>query len=300
MEESVREDLREKTRALIARIKTNQTNESDFLPMDSVTFDCDPSWVDEIMNSKTPHDTDYYLFKYLNATMGVILDVGANYGYSVASIRAVGSCCPIISFEALPVFEACLARVKELDGHGHDFIISGISAKKEAHEFLVPTVNARTISALATASVSNLNEYTINNILSYVENHSPKADSYRVNFIKIPIISDTIDHLIRTRKFDVPTSPIVGMKIDVEGLELDVLKGSVKTIAANKPLLIVEGGIWIRGMKEFLDATGYVVASRVGTQVQLSDNSTQQGVNGIFIHRDNISIYQNIGLIVAS
>jgi hypothetical protein len=88
MEKSVREDLREKLVSLIARIKTNHTNNSDFLPMDAVTFDCDYYWIDLNLPSKSwdlwrawrrfrvgglsppspiSHDPDYYLFKYLNA-----------------------------------------------------------------------------------------------------------------------------------------------------------------------------------------------------------------------------------------
>jgi len=167
--------LREQFDKLIERI--NAGAEVDYQAEDSVTFDGDPRLVDGMLASKTLHDEDYAIFKYFDASAGTILDVGANWGYSVGSIRTTGSNSPIISFEVLPAFAGCLARVKELDGGRYDYVISGVGPSRGTIVFLTPTINGLALSALTTASSGPLNPSIINNIVSYVQKYLPRAES---------------------------------------------------------------------------------------------------------------------------
>ncbi len=75
-----------------------------------------------------------------------------------------------------------------------------------------------------------------------------------------PVMLYRLDNLVRR-------SPIVAMKVDVEGNELDVLAGGMKLIAAEKPVIIIEcldsvakskalGFLSVIGYRDFLDADG--------------------------------------------
>src|SRR5215472_7702843 len=56
-------------------------------------------WIDEMLTRSEPHDPDYRIFGKLRDPSSTIIDVGAHYGYSAASIWAVGSTTCVLSFE---------------------------------------------------------------------------------------------------------------------------------------------------------------------------------------------------------
>ena len=286
--------IREQFEQLISRVKSHLTTECDYILQDSVSFDCDPQWVEGMLLSKTTHDEDYFVFKRFGAAMGVVLDVGANWGYSVGSIRAAGSDCSIISFEVLPAFEASLSRVKELDAGRYDFVISGVGAERGVIEFFIPTVNGRAISALTSASPSSLN-ILVDNIVGYMTSNPMTNKYYKCQFLRMVCVVNSIDTILATHEFEVKTDPVAAIKMDVEGFEAQALKGAEKTVARDRPLLILEGGNRDADAKAFLDANGYVLTRRIGSQLQQT-GGVAEGVNGIFVHPEKIDAYKGIGL----
>lgn len=95
-----------------------------------------------MLAAKSVHDPDYQIFAHFRHSMGRIIDVGANWGYPVGSIRATESDCPIVSFEVSPAFEPYLAAIKEIDPFGYDYLICGVgSGEQRKHTFYIPAVN---------------------------------------------------------------------------------------------------------------------------------------------------------------
>jgi len=108
-------------------------------------------------------------------------------------------------------------------------------------------------------------------------------------------VVNSIDTILATHEFEVKTDPVAAIKMDVEGFEAQALKGAEKTVARDRPLLILEGGNRDADAKAFLDANGYVLTRRIGSQLQQT-GGVAEGVNGIFVHPEKIDAYKGMGL----
>ena len=291
--------LKRQFEAIIAQIRSNPSSYGGFLDPSKVLFDFSPAWVPAMLKSNNLHDADYFLFSYLNPLKGLILDIGANWGYSVGSIRATKCRLPILSIEAQPTATDCLRAIKEIEGTRYDFYIAALGYQERQVEFFTPVVNGVTISALTSASVENLNSYLVNNIISHVSVYRKEADLHRAAFLKFDLKMIKLDTLLRNERFDVSPDPVVAIKIDVEGLEGDVLEGASETIARHRPLLIVEGGNRYDRMNAFIKRNGYVAFKRDDLHLVL-DNDITQGINGIFINSGKIEVYEQVGLVRTS
>lgn len=184
-------------KACVERIAVGQGRREDFVQMDTITFDANPDWVLGMMEARSLHDEDYAVFGSFRMAMGWILDVGANWGYSVGSLRAAGTDCPILSFEVSPAFAPCLQRVKEVDCYRYEYVISGVGqgAPRE-HLFYIPTVNGMAIGALTTGTLNTLNEHMVNNIVNYVRTWRCEVTDPELKFLVVPFRINTIDNLL--------------------------------------------------------------------------------------------------------
>jgi FkbM family methyltransferase len=283
---------------LISRVRTFQATAEDFVAPEDVSFDGDPAWVEVMLSSRQVHDEDFTIFRHFDASMGVILDVGAHWGYSVGSIRAAGSNCPVISIEVSAALSACLQRVKELDAFGYDFIVSAVGERPGSLEFYTPAINGRTISGLTTANFDILGDDMVANLAKDFALYGAEAASYLCQFLRTRRRVDGIDNILRDNVLSVPRSPIAAIKMDVEGFELPALRGAAQTLAEHKPLLLLESGNREPDVRALLEAAGYVLAARVGSQLRLS-GGVSAGLNGIFVHPDRQRLYESKGLFLA-
>lgn len=229
--------------------------------------------------------------------MGVILDVGANWGYSVGSIRAAGSDCPVLSFEVSPAFEPCLARIKELDAFGYDFVISGVGkGERRMHDFFIPAVGGTTVAALTTGTIDGLNAGMVENVAGYLETWRPDIEYPELKFLVVNCRIDSIDNLMSEATNDLWHGSVVAIKIDVEGLEGDALWGAKNLVARYRPLLLLEGGMHSVGVRPFLDEFGYIGMRRVANQLAPLESSND-GSHTFFIHHSKLEEYLQKGLL---
>lgn len=298
MNESEYIAFRKACETCIERMKSGSAFATDLLPLEKARFDANPAWVPDMLAARSVHDPDYQIFAHLRKSMGQILDVGANWGYSVGSIRATGSDCPIVSFEVSPAFEPCLAAIKEIDPFGYDYVICGVgNGERRTLTFYIPAVNGLTMSALTTGTLAGLNKYMINNIVGHLEQWRPDVTKPTLQFVVTECVIDSIDTLLTKMGPPVSDGAVAAIKIDVEGLEGEALWGAKRTIQQNRPMLILEGGMNSEGVKPFLDEFGYIVMQREDSSIRLS-NSPPHGSNGVFAHESRLTEYAEIGLLV--
>ena len=292
--------FRKECEACIERMKTGSAFGTDLLPLEIARFDADPAWIPGMLAAKSVHDPDYQIFAHFDKHMGRILDVGANWGYSVGSIRATGSDCPIVSFEVSPAFGPCLEAIKAIDPFGYDYLICGVgNGERRTQTFYIPAVNGMTMSALTTGTLAGLNNGMISNIVGYLEQWRPDVTKPVLQFVVTDCVVDSIDNLLAQMGSPISEGAVAAIKIDVEGLEGEALRGATSVIRRNRPLLIIEGGISSEGVIPFLDEFGYIVMQREATNIRIADDIAQQRVNGIFIHRSRLEEYGAIGLLSA-
>jgi FkbM family methyltransferase len=142
----------------------------------------------------------------------VFYDIGANIGFfSVAAARLVGEEGQVYAFEPLPENAAVIRRNIKINGFENIQVIeAAVADRSGAAEFLVAHYSGG--SALASASVPpDLKE-----------------------IITVEIVA--LDDLIARGQIRLPNL----VKIDVEGAELQVIKGMSATLSQHCPILVFE------------------------------------------------------------
>jgi len=146
------------------------------------------------------------------AVGGVFYDIGANVGFfTVIGARLVGAAGRVYAFEPVPENAAAVRRNVQLNAFQNVVVLEkAVSRMGGQGELWVAEYSGG--SALATAV--------------------PPPDT--VGTMLVDLVA--IDDLVAQKELEPPAV----VKIDVEGAELDVLKGMTKTIQAYKPSLIYE------------------------------------------------------------
>ena len=251
-------------------------------------------------NAGELHDPDFAVFKHFPGQENLIIDVGANSGYSATSIWAAGSGASVWSFEALPVHQPHLETLKKAFPDTYDFKMLGLGDRQGQLTFIVPAIDKTCVTALATASEQiywpAVAEYTIRAAgpSAFAGNRTPKLDLVE---IKVPIT--TLDAIFATEKPSLTGQDLCAIKIDVEGVEPLVIEGARQTLEAHKPLLLIESGQHYVGLGETLAELGYEMA--FGEEGTLKDPNTPEAhVNAFFWHASREQAYRNAGLLPPS
>lgn len=106
-----------KTRCAAGELETD-----DIIALSFEWLDAPPEAIDNVLSKKEDAEPDILPFRHFGREDGVILDIGAHWGYTAASMRLAGARSPIVSFEAIGAHRPCLERLKQLDT-SYDFFI---------------------------------------------------------------------------------------------------------------------------------------------------------------------------------
>ncbi len=142
----------------------------------------------------------------------VVYDIGANIGYfTMLAARRVGRGGQVYAFEPVARNAAAIGRSARLNG------FDGV------------TVFEKAVGATAGMAELNIARHIGGAMLASIGAPPDRRGSVEVEVV-------VIDDFIHDRRLRPPTL----VKIDVEGAELDVLRGMVRTLRVHGPVLIVE------------------------------------------------------------
>ncbi|MGD0260554.1 MAG: FkbM family methyltransferase [Verrucomicrobiota bacterium] len=169
----------------------------------------------------------------------LFLDIGANLGQSIDSIRLYASESPIISFEPNPYLAD---RLRGLQTRDQQISIEecGLGSVDGQVKFYIPVYNGYAFHELASVSPLHQRDWLKPRIWGF--------DDARLTMI---------ESVWRIRRLDdLRISPLF-IKVDVEGAELDVIRGGLNTIERCQPAILLEGVSFDGELKNLLRPMGY-------------------------------------------
>lgn len=180
-----------------------------------------------ILGTSEPQTQDC-LAKYLK-TGDVLFDIGSNVGFlTVIGGKLVGKTGAVYAFDPVPKHAALVRHNAQINDFRHVQVFEVAVADKPGQaQFMVAAASA----------TSRLNNFW--------------PDSEPAEKLVVKVVQ--IDEMVANGTLRPPTV----VKIDVEGAELDVLKGMVSTLAQHKPVIVCDTHGTHREVAEFLEANGY-------------------------------------------
>ena len=172
---------------------------------------------------KHVHEPDFEFFRGRGDGTGLLLDIGANAGQSALSFRAVNEG-PILSIEPNPGHERDLKLVGRII-KGFEYRMCAVGAEPGTATLYVPLYGRIEL----TGEASLLADDAARGF--WVESHTADdASELELREIEVEVV----------RIDDLGLAP-AWVKIDVEGAEMQALRGMEKTLTENRPVLMVEG-----------------------------------------------------------
>jgi FkbM family methyltransferase len=170
---------------------------------------------------------------------GLIVDVGANRGQSIAAFRRLAPRSIIVAFEPEP---RSASRLAERHARDRTIEVHPYALGKEPGEvtFFVPSYGLWDCDGMSASSREAATEWL-----------EDPGRMYRFDKAKLSVV----EHTVECRTLDsFEFSPSL-IKLHAQGAELDILQGSRKTLERHRPALMC--AFVTRGVADFLSNLGY-------------------------------------------
>jgi FkbM family methyltransferase len=205
------------------RLKKYPRTAQSYLPALKEGKDAFYRWYRRI--SSKPSDGDFAAIALFRDVLhGTYVDIGANTGQSIESIKLFAPAAKIVSFEPNPELAVKLERRYRRDSSVSIKAI-GLSDSVSALLLHVPVYLGFVYDGLASLNYADAKSWINNDTVFFF---SPKRLSVRSHRCQV----ETLD----MQGIDNP----IFIKIDVEGFETNVIKGGVETLRRHEPILLVE------------------------------------------------------------
>lgn len=175
--------------------------------------------------ARKPSDDDFAAISLFSDVLhGTYVDIGANTGQSIESIKLFAPAAKIVSFEPNPELADKLERRYRGDA---SVSIKAVGLSDDVSVLLlhVPVYRGFVYDGLASLDYADAQSWINNDTVFFF---SPKRLSVRSHRCKV----ETLD-------MQGIESPVF-IKIDVEGFETHVIKGGMETLRRHEPVLLVE------------------------------------------------------------
>jgi len=172
-------------------------------------------------------EADFELFGLLDREDGLVIDAGANRGHCAIAVLLQTKQLYVHSFEPNPAMRNALAYLKNRFPSRFDYHLCGLGCDEQTRELHIPVSRKQDVSANASFRSS---EFKKDYVRERLEKETGK-EFHAVAFTHDPA------RLLPLDSFGL--APIA-IKIDVEGMEKDVLEGARKTIKEHRPMLMIE------------------------------------------------------------
>lgn len=276
----------------------NQRTPDVAIPFEEVTNDSNPDWMPGVLSKAELSEPEFAVYGFFQDPKATILDIGAHFGYSAASIWTAGSPAMVVSFEPNAWHKACLQRVKDLRPGRYDFVSSGLGEARRALRFVIPVIEGVGVSGLSSAAIGTELDWAIpENVLRYMMDLLPDVPAPRLQFTTTDWQIAPLDELLRDTPLTVPLDRIVAIKIDVEGYEPSVIQGAKATLMQHKPFLMIEGANRVPDVVGQLRELGYRFGDLHSGAVRLT-NEMSTRVSGFYLHESRLSEYRSLGLLL--
>lgn len=175
----------------------------------------------------------------------VLIDVGANRGQSIDAMRLTAPGRKIVSFEPNPWL---VSRLKREYSMSEEVTIHelALSDREEIFTLFVPFYRGYMFDGAASLSKEEAGQWLVGRI-------------HRFN----PSLLTLKEFTVRAVRIDSLNLSPSFVKIDVQGMEIDVLRGALETLERHRPILLVETPS--AELVELLQPFGYFAAHWTGS-----------------------------------
>lgn len=173
-----------------------------------------------------PHETDIHLLARLEGMRGLVLDLGANAAIFAQSLFTVNTTLTVQSWEPNKDLRRCLLATKLLYPRRFGYRMLGAGEHRQTVDLHVPVTQMTDSSPSASMDLAEFEKPYVKKRLQQ-ENGTQQI----VIFKSQPVTVQPVD--------EANLEPLV-IKIDVEGWELQALRGSQQTLQRCYPLLMIE------------------------------------------------------------
>jgi FkbM family methyltransferase len=188
-----------------------------------------------------PHETEFHALKFIpDSLRGSYVDIGANQGQSIESIKVIKPAARVYSFEANQLL-ACRLQARYRGRSDITVFSYGLSDDVQNRTLFVPVY--RKFVYDGDASFDRMSAAALYNSDRFLW-FSPKK-------LELKELSCSVQRLD-----DQNIDPLF-MKLDVQGHELRVVNGGLETIKRYQPILMVEGLHHQPELSQLLSSLGY-------------------------------------------
>lgn len=296
------QDVGRQADQLFARLQADQLRPDDLVEGSAVKVSDFSAIVEHLHGAPDDFDAQFGSFKLSYVPFGsfaetdVVLDIGADWGYSVLAMRRCGCRSKIISMDVSPFHRAALDRLCEIENGNFDWVNVAIGESDTPLTLYTPVVDDQPITGLTSAG-KTLNAHVVPYVKSFAEQYMKDALScakpmYDFGVFRFTVDGGSIESILRAK--DIALSRIAAVKIDIEGHEGQAIAGARILFGQHKPLLMVEGANRNPQVRAEMSAFGYFHCELQNgvLQVQLG---TSAAVDGYWIHPDRVEQYRAFG-----
>jgi FkbM family methyltransferase len=296
-------EVRLEVMALYDRLHSNQLQDGDIIHQEDVPVADLPwlignaDWIRKIFEEKQGHQVqpDVVVFGGFRSNDGAILDIGAHWGYSAVALRESGTDCEILSFEPLAFNWPSLEELKSLDPD-YDFVMCALTDVAGELHLYSPAVNGRIFSGLNSADGVSFTESQAEHIVGRLDEMVPDAQHFVVQLLETTVGAYRLDDMVLADFTHVKLNKIAAVKIDVEGHEINVLRGATRVFDRDRPFVMIEAGNRDPEVTAFFTERDYAYGERVDHKVVPMEGQSNAD-NGYWFAKEKEAQYIASGII---